>query len=66
MVMEVLPLMLQVALLLFGCKLSRYLWTFDTIVAVVSIFFTAVGVIVCILIVFLATFSYACSYQTPL
>ena len=33
LVLESLPLMLQLALLLLGCALSRYLWEFDTAVA---------------------------------
>ena len=35
-VMESLPLMLQVALLLLGCALSRYLWNIDTTIALHS------------------------------
>ena len=34
-VMESLPLMLQAALLLLGCALSRYLWEINTTVALV-------------------------------
>jgi hypothetical protein len=64
-VMEALPLMLQAALLLFACALSRYIWTINPVVAIVNITFTALGVLFYILIVVLATFSYDCPYQTP-
>lgn len=64
-VMEVLPLMLQVALLLLGCALSRYLWSIDRIVAIVNIAVTSLGVIIYVILNVLATLSYQCPYQTP-
>jgi hypothetical protein len=44
-VMEALPLMLQVALLLLGCALSRYLWEINVTVASVVIGVTSFGMI---------------------
>ncbi|KAF9777416.1 hypothetical protein BJ322DRAFT_659378 [Thelephora terrestris] len=44
-VMEALPLMLQAALLLLGCALSRYLWEINIVVASVVIGVTSFGVI---------------------
>ena len=65
-VMESLPLMLQAALLLFGCALSKYLFTIDNLVALVVVVFTALGFIFYFIIVFAATLSYDCPFQTPL
>lgn len=64
-VMEVLPLMLQSALLLLGIALSRYLWTIDHIVAIVNIVVTSAGVLFYLTLIFLASSSYDCPYQTP-
>ena len=64
-VMEALPLMLQVALLLLGCALSRYLWEIDTTVAGVVIGVTSFGMAFYILIVLAGTASESCPYQTP-
>ena len=64
-VMESLPLMLQAALMLFGCGLSRYLWEISTIVASIVIGVTSFGVL------FYSTTAVAgarfasCPYQTP-
>jgi hypothetical protein len=63
---EALPLMLQTALLLFGCAISRYLWTINHIVAAVNLAFTVLGVLAYIALVLVAIFLYACPYQTPL
>ena len=43
-VIELLPLMLQFALLLLGCALARYLWEIDTTVASVILGVTSFGV----------------------
>jgi len=43
-VMDALPLMLQVALLLLGCALSRYLWGIDITVASVVLSVTLLGI----------------------
>ena len=64
-VMESLPLMLQAALLLFGCALSRYLWEIDVTIASVVLGVTSVGVIFYLSIVVAGTASESCPYQTP-
>ena len=64
-VMEALPLMLQVALLLLGCALSRYLWEIDTTVASVVLGITAFGLLFYVFIVIAGVVSENCPYQTP-
>ena len=64
-VMELLPLMLQVALLLLGCALSRYLWGINTTVASVVIGVTAFGLLFYLFIVVAGAVSVNCPYQTP-
>ena len=64
-VMELLPLMLQVALLLLGCALSRYLWGINTTVASVVIGITAFGLLFYLFIVVAGAVSVNCPYQTP-
>jgi len=64
-VMESLPLMLQIALLLLGCALSRYLWDINVTIACVVIGVTALGVIFYIFFVIAGTVSASCPYQTP-
>jgi hypothetical protein len=64
-VMESLPLMLQVALLLFNCALSRYLWEINTTIASVVLGVTSFGVIFYLFIVAAGTVSVSCPYQTP-
>ena len=64
-VMESLPLMLQAALLLLGCALSRYLWDIDVTVASVVLGVTSFGVIFYLSIVIVGTTSESCPYQTP-
>ena len=66
LVMECLPLMLQVALLLLGCALSDYLFFINKAVASVVIGFTTLGFLFYFLIVSAATLSYNCPFQTPL
>jgi hypothetical protein len=67
LVMECLPLMLQVALLLLGFALSDYLFSsINKVVAGVLIGFTAFGVLFYLLIVAAALFSYNCPFQTPI
>ena len=66
LVMESLPLMLQVALLLLGYALSNYLFYINKVVAGVTIGFTAFGLLFYFLITSAATFSYNCPFQTPL
>ena len=64
-VMESLPLMLQVALLLLGCALSRYLWEINTTIAAVVICVTSFGVTFYAFIVAAGARSESCPYQTP-
>ena len=66
LVMECLPLMLQIALLLLGYALSDYLFFINKTVAGVLIGFTSFGLLFYFLIVSAATFSYDCPFQTPL
>ena len=66
LVVECLPLILQGALLLLGYALSDYLFFINKVVASVAIGFTAFGLLFYFLIVFAATFSYNCPFQTPL
>ena len=64
-VLECLPLMLQVALLLLGCALSRYLWDINTAVASVVIGVTSLGMVFYFFIIAAGTTSDGCPYQTP-
>jgi hypothetical protein len=64
-VMESLPLMLQFALLLLGCALSRYLWEIDATVACVVVGVTALGVIFYAFVIVAGTISGSCPYRTP-
>ena len=65
-VMESLPLTLQGALLLFGCALSKYLFTVDNLIAWVVFGFTAFGSLFYLVIIVAASISYDCPFQTPL
>ena len=60
-----LPVMLQIALLLLACALSRYTWSVNTSVGRVVISFTALGFLFYIGIVVAGTSSYECPFQTP-
>ncbi|KAF9646287.1 hypothetical protein BDM02DRAFT_3188951 [Thelephora ganbajun] len=62
---ESLPIMLQIALLLLACGLSRYMWSVNTSVACVVISFTVLGFLFYIGIVVAGTYSYECPFQTP-
>jgi hypothetical protein len=62
---ESLPIMLQIALLLLACGLSRSMWSVNTSVARVIISFTVFGIIFYIGIVAAGTSSYECPFQTP-
>ena len=64
-VMESLPLMLQIALLLLGCALSRYLWEINITVASVVLGVTSFGTIFYLFIVVACAASETCPYQTP-
>ena len=62
---ESLSIMLQIALLLLTCGLSRHMWSINTSVARVVITFTVLGLIFYIGIVVAATSSHYCPFQTP-
>ena len=64
-VMGSLPLMLQVALLLLGCALSRYLLEIDKTVASVVLGATSFGVLFYLSIVIAGAASVSCPYHTP-
>jgi hypothetical protein len=64
-VMELLPLMLQAALLLFGCALSRYLWEVNRTIASVVLGVTSFGALSYLFIVIAGTVFENCPYQTP-
>ena len=57
--------MLQIALFLLTCGLSRYMWSVNTSVACVVISFTILGFVFYIGIVATGTSSYECPFQTP-
>ena len=63
-VMKSLPSMLQVALLLLGCALSRYLWEINTTVASVVIGVTSFGVLFYLFTVVVGSIFESCPYQT--
>jgi len=65
LVIESLPVMLQLALLLLGCALSRYLWTISRTVAGVLVAMTLFGFTSYIFFTLAATLYYNCPYQTP-
>ena len=65
-VMESLPLMLQFALLLLGCALSRYLWDINATIARVVVGVTGFGVAFYIFVIVAGTAFASCPYQTPL
>ena len=64
-VMESLPLMLQAALLLLGCALSKYLWNIKVVIAAVVLGVTAFGATFYVFIVVAGAIFESCPYQTP-
>ena len=64
-VLESLPLMLQLALLLLGSALSRYLWEINITVASVVAGVTSLGVLFYLFVVVAGATSKSCPYQTP-
>jgi len=62
---ESLLVTLQLALLLFGCALSRYLWAISRTVAGVIVVITLFGVTSYVFLSLAATLYYNCPYQTP-
>jgi len=65
LVIESLPVMLQLALLLLGCALSRYLWMISHTVAGVIVVVMLFGVTSYIFLTLAATLYHNCPYQTP-
>jgi len=63
--MVILPIMLQVALFLLTCGLSRYMWSINTSVARIIISFTVLGFLFYIGIVVAERSSYKSPFQTP-
>ena len=57
--------MLQIALLLLGCALSRYLWEVSITIASVVLGVTSLGVLFYIFIVTAGAVTKGCPYQTP-
>jgi len=64
-IMEGLPVMLQIALVLLGCALSQYLWTINRVVAGVIIAVTLFGFGFHFIVTIAAAVSYDCPFQTP-
>ena len=65
LVIESLPVMLQLAVMLLGCALSRYLWTISRTVSGIILAITLLGVAIYIFLTLAATAYYNCPYQTP-
>ena len=65
LVIESLPVMLQLALLLLACALSLYLWAVNRTVAGVVLAFTVFGVISYAFFTLAATVYNNCPYKTP-
>jgi hypothetical protein len=65
-VIESLPVLLQLSLFLFAVALSHSLWDVNRSVALVVVGFTAFGVLFYTCIVIFGSFSYECPFQTPL
>jgi len=66
LIMECLPLVMQVSLLLLGYALARYLWDLSRTVSAVIATFTVFGLLFYLFIVFAATVWKTCPFQTPL
>ena len=66
LIIESLPVMLQIAMLLLGCAMARYLWAISRTVAYVIVFFAAFGVTSYISFTIAAVGYHACPYRTPL
>lgn len=62
---ESLPIMLQIALLLLACGLSRYMWSINASVARVVVSFTVLGILFYFGIVVAGISSHECPFQTP-
>ena len=65
LVIETIPVMLQIALLLLGGALSRYLWTINRTVGWVILSFTLFGITSYVFFTLAAALYHNCPYQTP-
>ncbi|KAF8208054.1 hypothetical protein K438DRAFT_1754798 [Mycena galopus ATCC 62051] len=63
--MQLFPLLLQFALLVFSAALSTYLWTIHPSIAIIVLSFTSLGVVLYILLLACAAFADS-PFQTPL
>ena len=63
---EILPIILQIALILLACGLSRYIWSINMSVARLVISFTFLGLLFYIEIFIAGISSYECPFQTPI
>ena len=66
LIIESLPVMLQIAMLLLGCATAKYLWTISRTVACVIVVFAAFWVTSYMSFTIAAVCYHACPYQTPL
>jgi len=64
-VMELLPLILQGALVLIGFALSQYLWEVNRSISSVVIGFACFGILFYLFITMVSIFSFDCPFQTP-
>ncbi|KAJ7757971.1 hypothetical protein B0H16DRAFT_1689430 [Mycena metata] len=64
--MQLFPLLLQFALLVFSAALSTYLWTIHHSLAIIVMSFTSLGVVAYFLLLASAMFSQDSPFQTPL
>jgi hypothetical protein len=64
-VMALLPLMLQAALVLLGCALSRYLWDINIVIASIALAATSFGILLYLLAVIAGAAYKSCPYQMP-
>ena len=64
-IMECLPLVMQISLLLLGYALARYVWDLSRTISAVIAAFTAFGALFYLFIVFAATVWKTCPFQTP-
>ena len=65
LIVESLPVMLQISLLLLGCGLCRYMMSINTPIAYTLIVLTGFGVLFYAGIVVAGASSYECPFQTP-
>lgn len=66
LIMECLPLTMQISLLLLGYALTRYVWDLSKTVASVVAAFTSFGLVSYLFIIFAGTRWQTCPFQTPI